>query len=69
MAAVAAWPHGPHLVWYEELDADPVGVTRGVLDFLRLELPAGREILARHRRLADELNAQWIDRYRTEVAG
>jgi LPS sulfotransferase NodH len=57
----------PHQVRYEELDADPAGVTRGVLDFLRLELPPGREILAQHRRLADELNAQWIDRYRAEV--
>ena len=57
----------PHLIQYEELDAHPVGITRSVLDFLGLELPAGREILARHRRLADELTAQWIDRYRGEV--
>jgi LPS sulfotransferase NodH len=59
-ASVGIWPH---LVLYEELDADPVGVTRGVLDFLGLELPAGREIIAQHRRLADDLNAQWIERY------
>lgn len=57
----------PHRVRYEELDADPVGVTRGVLDYLGLELPAGRAIVARHMRLADELNAQWIDRYRAEA--
>jgi LPS sulfotransferase NodH len=56
----------PRLVCYEELDADPLGTTRGVLDFLGLELPAEREILVRHRRLADELNAQWIDRCRSE---
>jgi LPS sulfotransferase NodH len=42
----------PHRVRYEDLDADPVGVTCGILDFLGLELPAGREILAQHRRLA-----------------
>jgi LPS sulfotransferase NodH len=54
----------PHPVRYEELDADPAGVTRDILDFLGLELPPGHEILARHRRLADGLNTQWIDRYR-----
>jgi trehalose 2-sulfotransferase len=54
----------PHRVRYEDLEGDPVGVCCGVLDFLGLELPPGREIRARHRRLADELNGQWIDRYR-----
>jgi LPS sulfotransferase NodH len=57
----------PHPVRYEDLDADPVGVARGVLDFLGLELLAGREIAVRHRRLADELNARWIDRYQAEL--
>lgn len=54
----------PYQVRYEELDAAPVRVTRGVLDFLGLELPADREIIVRHKRLADKLNAQWIDKYR-----
>jgi trehalose 2-sulfotransferase len=54
----------PHLVRYEELDADPVRIARGVLGFLGLDLPAGREITVRHKRLADELNAHWIERYR-----
>jgi trehalose 2-sulfotransferase len=54
----------PYPVRYEELDAAPVHVTRGVLDFLGLELPADREIMVRHKRLADKLNAQWIDMYR-----
>ena len=58
----------PHAVRYEDLDADPVGVANEVLDFLGLELPSGREIKARHRRLADALNAQWIERYRAELA-
>jgi LPS sulfotransferase NodH len=58
----------PHQVRYEDLDADPAGVTRGVLGFLGLELPPGREILARHRRLADELSAEWIERARAERA-
>jgi LPS sulfotransferase NodH len=59
----------PHMVRYEDLDADPVGVTRGILDFLGLELPAGREILVQHKRLADELNTRWIGRYRHEALG
>ncbi len=54
----------PHRVCYEDLDADPVGVTHGILDSLGLEIPRGHEIRARHRPLGDELNAQWIDRYR-----
>lgn len=57
----------PHTVRYEDLDADPVGVAGEVLDFLGLELPPGRPIETRHRRLADELNAYWIDRYRAEL--
>lgn len=55
-----------HTVRYEDVDADPVGVAREVLDFLGLDLAPGRPIETRHRRLADELNAQWIDRYRAE---
>jgi trehalose 2-sulfotransferase len=58
----------PHQVGYEDLDADPVGVTRGILGFLGLELPLGREISAGHTRLADELNAEWIERYRVRMA-
>jgi len=59
----------PHLVQYEELDAEPVRITRGVLAFLGLDLPAGRAIAVRHRRLADQLNAQWIDGYRLQAPG
>lgn len=54
----------PYPVWYEELDAAPVHVAHGVLDFLGLELPADREVMVQHKRLADKINAQWIDRYR-----
>ena len=56
----------PYRVGYEELDADMAGVTRRVLGFLGLGLPDGRVIAPRHRRQADSLNAQWIDRYRKE---
>lgn len=58
----------PFVALYEELCADMVGVTRGVLDFLQLDLPAGRDIVARHQRQRDGLSAQWIDRYRAESA-
>jgi trehalose 2-sulfotransferase len=57
----------PHPVRYAELAAGPAGVARDVLSFLGLELPAGREIRAQHERLADGLNAHWIQRYRAEV--
>ena len=58
----------PHAVRYEDLDADPVGVVNEILDFLGLERPPGHQIKARHRRLADALNAQWIERYRAELS-
>ena len=58
----------PRVVRYEDLDADPAATAREILDFLGLELPSGRPIETRNRRLADELNARWIDRYRAEAA-
>ncbi len=57
----------PHMVRYEDLDVDPVGVTCEILEFLGLKLPPGRLIKTRQRRLADELNTQWIARYRAEL--
>lgn len=59
----------PHVVRYEELTADPAGVTRGILAFLRLELPAGVELVPGHRRQADQLNDDWIARYRGATSG
>jgi len=58
----------PFPVTYEELDADPVSIASGVLGFLGLDLPAGGEITVRHKRLADDLNAQWIASYRLAAA-
>lgn len=57
----------PFPVLYEELAADPVGITHRILDFLGLELPPGRELVVQHRRLADELSTQWIARYQAEL--
>ena len=59
----------PYTVWYEDLDADPVGVAGEILGFLGLELPPGQLIHARNRRLADELNARWMNRYRAKLTG
>jgi LPS sulfotransferase NodH len=58
----------PHRVSYEELDADTAGVTRGILDFLGLDVPDERVIVPRHQRQADELSGRWIERYRLESA-
>jgi LPS sulfotransferase NodH len=54
----------PHRVRYEALQHDPAGVTRGILDFLGLEAPAGVAIASHRRRQADQLNEDWIARYR-----
>jgi trehalose 2-sulfotransferase len=58
----------PYVVRYEDLTADPAGVTRGILDFLDLQLPAGRELVPGHRRQADQLNDDWIAWYRSAKA-
>jgi LPS sulfotransferase NodH len=57
----------PFPVLYEELAVDPLGITHRILDFLDLELPPGRKLAVQHRRLADELNTQWIVRYQAEL--
>ena len=53
---------------YEGLDAGMAGVTLATLDFLGLDVPDERVIMPRHGRQADELTAQWIERYRLESA-
>ena len=60
----AAYDIRPHLVRYEELVADVAGVTRNTLDFLGLQPPADLRIEVRHSRQADEINREWIRRYR-----
>jgi LPS sulfotransferase NodH len=61
----------PYSVAYEDLEADHEGETRGILEFLELELPPSRTIVGRHTRLRDQLSAEWVERYRAEsgVAG
>jgi trehalose 2-sulfotransferase len=57
----------PHEVRYEELDRDPTVATRDVLSYLDLELPPKWAVRARHRRLSDHINAEWIERYHTDA--
>jgi len=55
----------PYPVCYEDLTSDPAGVTRSILNFLGLHVPgATQAIVPRHRRQADQLNQDWIARYR-----
>ena len=53
----------PHEVTYEELAEDPTRTAHGVLDHLGLTMPPGRHLVVGHRRLADQLNADWITRF------
>jgi trehalose 2-sulfotransferase len=54
----------PHPVGYEDLVVDMVGVTGGILRFLGLDPGASRNVEPRVHRQADEINREWIDRYR-----
>jgi trehalose 2-sulfotransferase len=56
----------PYSVAYEDLEADQEEATRGILEFLELELPPSRTILGRHNLLRDQLSAEWVERYRAE---
>jgi LPS sulfotransferase NodH len=59
-AALDVKPHGAR---YEDLIADPDGVTRGILDFVGLRLAADRVLEPGTRRQADQLNDDWIAEY------
>jgi len=54
----------PYLVRYEDLAADPAGVTRGVFDFLGLHLSADPVLAPGTRRQGDRINHDWIAQYR-----
>lgn len=58
----------PFGVGYEELAADMVGTTRGVLGFLGIVPPQDVQIVARTASQADALNQQWTARYRELLA-
>jgi LPS sulfotransferase NodH len=52
----------PHVVTHEELVGDMPGTMRVILEFLGA--PFDGEIIPAHQQLADEVNADWISRYR-----
>lgn len=53
----------PFHVRYEALVADMTGVTGEILNFLGLKLPRDGPSVPGHRRLADEINEEWVARY------
>ena len=55
----------PYEVTYEQLAADPLTVAHQVLDFLDLEVEDGRELVVGHRQQANQVNAQWIERFKS----
>ena len=60
----AAHSIDPCRVVYEELAADPPRAARGVLDHLGLHVSPDRQLVTRHQRQADEVNADWVVRFR-----
>lgn len=54
----------PHEVTYEQLAADPVLVAHQVLDFLDLQVAEGHQVVVRDRKQADDINAEWIARFK-----
>ncbi|GAA1868276.1 Stf0 family sulfotransferase [Asanoa iriomotensis] len=54
----------PCEVTYEELAADPLGTAQRVLDHLGLRVPPDRHLVVGHRRQADQLNADWIAKFK-----
>ena len=58
----------PVQLCYEDLAADPVAATRQVLRMLGLTVPAGCGIKAPNRRMADDISADWVRRFRAQMA-
>lgn len=57
----------PLPIVYEELDRDPVAETCKILDYLELELPHGVKLSAKNKRLSDQINTAWIERFVSEA--
>lgn len=55
----------PCEITYEELAADPPRTAQKVLDYLGLNVPPDRQLVVGHRRQADQLNADWIARFKS----
>ena len=54
----------PYEVRYEDVDTEPETTVLSVLRHLGLRLPDEVKVESQYHRLADRLNAEWIDRYR-----
>ena len=54
----------PYAVTYEDVVADPRSAVHGILDRLGVEPPSGWRPDSPHDKQADEVNAEWIRRYR-----
>ncbi|RYY05525.1 MAG: hypothetical protein EON55_26230 [Alphaproteobacteria bacterium] len=50
---------------YEQLAVDPLFVARQVLDSLDLKAEEGHELVVRAARQADQVNAQWVERFKS----
>ena len=54
----------PFEVTYEQLALDPLSVAHQVLSFLDLEVEKGRELVVRDQQQADQVNVQWVERFK-----
>ena len=54
----------PHAVSYEDLVEDPRRAVVGILDRLEVRVPSGWRSRSTHVRQADQVNQQWVRRYR-----
>jgi len=72
-AAWQSWFGGqgarPYPVTYEELVADPGVIVKGILHHLNAATPSGWRPWSPHSRQADEVNDDWVRRYRAEGGG
>jgi hypothetical protein len=51
-------------VTYEKLVADPTQTVKGILDLLDVQVHPGWRLSSLHVRQADQVNADWVRRYR-----
>ena len=59
----------PLTIRFEDLVAEPERTALEVLRFLEVDLPEGVVVSAQTRKASDEVDADWIARYRSESSG
>ena len=57
----------PHKVIYEDLINEPMNVIKKTLSYLEIDVPEDISISAPNKKLADEVNREWIERYKKSV--